>query len=114
MALFHMALGPRGLGSYFICKRFAVQTNLWSLEFVIQINLEHDTIKVNVNFNFNQRNSWCMNYNQHIQNKIKNKLRMKVKNYVYFRLEETATRKVKKNKNNFFNIIGDKFTMSNR
>ena len=55
-----------------------------------------------------------MNYNQHIQNKIKNKLRMKVKNYVYFRLEETATRKVKKNKNNFFNIIGDKFAMSNR
>ena len=75
MALFHMALGPSGLGSYFTCKRFAVQTHLWSLEFVIQINLKHDTIKVNVNFNFNQRNSWCINYNQHIQNKIKNKLR---------------------------------------
>ena len=31
-----------------VCKRFAVQTLLWSLEFVIQINLEHDTIAVSV------------------------------------------------------------------
>ena len=35
-----------GLGNYFVCKRFAVQTLLWSLEFVIEINLEHDTIAV--------------------------------------------------------------------
>ena len=35
-----------GLGNDFVCKRFAVQTLLWSLEFVIQINLEHDTIAV--------------------------------------------------------------------
>ena len=35
-----------GLGNYFVCKRFAVQTLLWSLEFVTQINLEHDTIAV--------------------------------------------------------------------
>ena len=35
---------PSGLGNYFVCKRFAVQTLMWSLEFVIQINLEHDTI----------------------------------------------------------------------
>ena len=35
---------PNGLGNYFVCKRFEVQTLLWSLEFVIQINLEHDTI----------------------------------------------------------------------
>ena len=35
---------PSGLGNDFVCKRFAVQTLLWSLEFVIQINLEHDTI----------------------------------------------------------------------
>ena len=32
-----------GLGKDFVCKRFAVPTLLWSLEFVIQINLEHDT-----------------------------------------------------------------------
>ena len=54
MNLLHMvsdisfALWPSGLGNYFVCKRFieihAVQTLLWSLEFVIQINLEHDTI----------------------------------------------------------------------
>ena len=39
-----MALWPSGLGNYFISKRFAVQTLLWSLEFVVQINLQHDTI----------------------------------------------------------------------
>ena len=32
--------------NYFICKRFAVETLLWSLEFVIQINLKHDTTTV--------------------------------------------------------------------
>ena len=37
---------PSGLGNFFVCKRFAVQTLLWSLEFVIQINLGYDTIKV--------------------------------------------------------------------
>ena len=36
---------PSGLGNYIICKRFADQTLLCSLEFVIQINLEHGTIK---------------------------------------------------------------------
>ena len=41
---FLMALWPSGLGNYFVCRRFPVQTLLWSLEFVIQINLEHDTI----------------------------------------------------------------------
>ena len=40
---------PSGLGNYFVCKRFAVHTLLWSLEFAIQINLEHDTIAVNNN-----------------------------------------------------------------
>ena len=39
-----MALWPSGLGNYFISKRFAVQTLLVSLEFVVQINLQHDTI----------------------------------------------------------------------
>ena len=34
------------LGNYFICKRFTVQTLLCWLEFVIQINLEHNTIAV--------------------------------------------------------------------
>ena len=39
-----LVLWLRGLGNYFVCKRFAVETLLWSIEFVIQINLEHDTI----------------------------------------------------------------------
>ena len=41
--------------NYFLCKRFAVQTLLWSLEFVIQINLEHDTITV-----LNLARSWSI------------------------------------------------------
>ena len=53
----------------------------------------------NVNFNLNQMNSWCIKYNQYIQNKIKNKLCMKAINYVCFKSEEKTTRKVKKDKN---------------
>ena len=41
-----VALWPSGLGNYFVCKRFTVQALLWSLKFVIQKNLEHDTIRV--------------------------------------------------------------------
>ena len=37
---------PSGLSNYFVCKRFGVQTLLWSLEFVIQTNLEHGTMAV--------------------------------------------------------------------
>ena len=44
----HKALWPNGLGNYFLCKRSAVQTLLWSLEFVIQVNLEHDTIAATI------------------------------------------------------------------
>ena len=39
-------LGLVGLGNYFACKRFAVQTLLWSQDFVIQTNLEHVAIAV--------------------------------------------------------------------
>ena len=42
----HKLLWPSGLGNDFECKRFTVQTLLWSLEFVIQINLEQNTIKI--------------------------------------------------------------------
>ena len=34
------------LGTDFVSKRFAVQTLLWSLEFIIQTNLEHGTIAI--------------------------------------------------------------------
>ena len=40
------ALWPSGLGNYFVCNRFTVQALPWSLEFVIQVNLEHGTIAV--------------------------------------------------------------------
>ena len=46
-SLGHNASWPSGLGNYFVCKRFAVYTLLWSLVFVIQINLEHDIITIN-------------------------------------------------------------------
>ena len=50
--------------------------------------------KTNVNINLNQINSWCINYNQYIQNETKNILCMKAKNYACFRLEEKATRSI--------------------
>ena len=74
----------------------------------------HKEKQVILNFNLTQINSWCINYNQYIQNKIKNKLRMKAINYACFKLEEKATRSVKKKKNNFINVIGDKFATSIR
>ena len=39
---------------------------------------------------------------------------MKAINYECFKLEEKATRSVKKKKNNSNNVVGDKFTMSIR
>ena len=51
MRLTYKALRPSGLGNYFVYKRFAVQILLWSLEFVIQINLEHDTIAARLMYN---------------------------------------------------------------
>ena len=39
---------------------------------------------------------------------------MKAINYAYLKLEEKATRSVKKKKNNFINVRGDKFAMSIR
>ena len=50
--LAYYALWPRGLGNYLICKRFAVQTLLWSLEFVIKINLKHKPIVVSTRIVF--------------------------------------------------------------
>ena len=47
--------GLVGLGKYFVCKKFAVQTLLWSLEFVMQINLGHDNIAV-----WNLTQSWSI------------------------------------------------------
>ena len=46
---------PSGLGNYFVGMRFAVQTLLWSLEFVIQVNFEHETIAV-----WNLARSWSI------------------------------------------------------
>ena len=39
---------------------------------------------------------------------------MKAINYVYFKLEEKASRSIKTNKNNFKTVIRDKFIMSIR
>ena len=69
--------------------------------------------EVIVNFNFTQINSWCINYNQYIENKIKNKLPIKAINYACFKLEEKGTRSVKKDKSNFI-VTGDKFALSIR
>ena len=39
---------------------------------------------------------------------------MKAINYACFKLEEKTTKSVKKNKNNFINVIGDEFAISIR
>ena len=39
---------------------------------------------------------------------------MKAISYACFKLEEKTPRNAKKNKNNFINVIGDKFAMSIR
>ena len=39
---------------------------------------------------------------------------MKAANYACFKLEEQATKSVKKKRNNFINVIGGKFAMSIR
>ena len=39
---------------------------------------------------------------------------MKAINYACFKLEEKTAKSVKKNKNNFINVIGDKFAKSIR
>ena len=41
-----LVLWHNGLGKYLVCKRFAVQTLLSPLEFVLQRNLKHNTIAV--------------------------------------------------------------------
>ena len=43
-----------GLGNCFLCKRFAVQSHLWLLEFVIQSNLERNTHRHNIT----EQQSW--------------------------------------------------------
>ena len=53
--ILNINLWPSGLGNFIVCKRFAVQTLLWSLEFVIQINFEHNTIAVS-----NLAQSWSI------------------------------------------------------
>ena len=39
-------LWPSRLGNCIECKRFAIQTFLWSLEFAIHLNIDDDTITV--------------------------------------------------------------------
>ena len=50
-----------------------------------------------------------MNY---IKNNIKKKIPHESKNDVCFKLEEKSTGNVRKNKNSFIEIMGDKFAMS--
>ena len=52
--------------------------------------------KVKVKFNLTPINIWCINYNQYIQNKIKNKLHMKTKYHARFKLEEKTIEVLKR------------------
>ena len=80
---------------------------LYWFNYKIIIGSSRKTSKCYLNFNLNQIHFWWINYNQYIQNKIKNKLSMKAINYACSRLEQKATRNVKENKNNFMSFIGD-------
>ena len=77
----------------------------------IVIGSQKKTSKCWLNFNLNQINSWCINYNQYIQNKIKTNYAMKAISYACFKLEEEATGSGNKNKNNFIDVMGDKLAM---
>ena len=61
----------------------------------------HQEKQGNVNFNPNQINSCCLNYNQYIQKKIKNISCAKA----CFKLEEKETRSLK-NKKQFYQCSG--------
>ena len=73
----------------------------------IKIVLLDKEKQAHVAFNLDQINSSCVNYHQYIQNK----LHMKAINYARFKLEQKTTRSVKKNKNYFINVIGEKCVM---
>ena len=75
-------------------------------------NSQRKISKFKHNFNLTQKNPWCINYNQYIQNKVKNILQMKAINSACYKMEEKATTSVKNNKNNSINVIGDKFAIS--
>ena len=42
------SLWHSGLGNWIACKNFRVQALVWSLEFVIHKNFEHDTVAVSI------------------------------------------------------------------
>ena len=65
-----MALWPSGLGNYFVRNGFAVQTILWTLEFVIQINLEDGTIEVS-NLAWSWSISTFINFKRYFRIKVK-------------------------------------------
>ena len=75
----------------------------------IVIGLQKKISKCYLNFNLNQINSWCINSNWYIQNK----LCTESINNACFKLEERPL-EVLKRINNFINVIVDKFAMSIR
>ena len=61
----------------------------------------------------NQIKSWCKKYNQYNQNKSKTNEERK-HHIMHASVWKKKSLSVKKNKNNFIDIIGDKFAMSIR
>ena len=82
-------LRTSGLLNYFECKRFTVQTLLWSLEFVIQMRLEQDTIAIYLVFLFwLQTNIWRIPENIYLL-KLNNKNTKKERNILKSNNKET-------------------------
>ena len=84
-----------GLGNYFVCKRFTVQTLLWSLEFVIQVNLGHGTTAV-----WNLARIWSISSYEIITKKIIGKYLKKSGRQLQVMKYETVASK--------FNFLGEK------
>ena len=59
-----------GLVNYLVCKRFRVQTLLWSLVFLIEINLEHDASAASWSIWKSEMKWQCFQTNKFPQNQL--------------------------------------------
>ena len=66
---------------------------MYGFNYKTVIGSRRETSKCQLNFDFNQINSWCINYNQYIK-KVINKLHMNALNCESFKLEAKVTRSV--------------------
>ena len=71
------------LNSSSLYKKSFITATLYWFNYKIFIDFQRKIGNYWFNVNLNQINSWYTNYNECIQNKMENKLRMKTINYMY-------------------------------